>query len=90
MPVRVVSYNPDWEQWFRELREPILEKISDYIVDIVHVGSTSIDGMSAKPVIDIDILVDNWNNFQEIIKRLGELGYEHLGDLGIKEWRARE
>lgn len=88
MPVRVVSYNPDWKQWFKELREPILEKISDYIVDIVHFGSTSIEGMSAKPVIDIDILVDNWNNFPEIIKRLGELGYEYQGDLGIKEREA--
>jgi GrpB-like predicted nucleotidyltransferase (UPF0157 family) len=88
MPVRVVSYKPEWKQWFKELREPILEKISDYIVDIVHVGSTSIEDMSAKPLIDIDIIVDNWNNFPEIIKRLGELGYENKGDLGIKEREA--
>jgi GrpB-like predicted nucleotidyltransferase (UPF0157 family) len=88
MPVRVVSYNPEWKQWFKKLREPIYEKISDYIVDIVHVGSTSIEGMSAKPVIDIDVVVDNWNTFPKIIKCLGELGYEYQGDLGIKEREA--
>jgi GrpB-like predicted nucleotidyltransferase (UPF0157 family) len=88
MSVRVVSYNPEWEQWFKKLRKPIFEKLSDYIVDVVHVGSTSIKGMSAKPIIDIDILVDNWNNFPVIIKLLGELGYEHQGDLGIKEREA--
>ena len=88
MSVRVVSYNPEWKRWFQELREPILEKIDGYIVDIVHVGSTSIEGMSAKPVIDIDIVVDDWNPFPEIVKCLGELGYEHQGDLGIKEREA--
>lgn len=88
MPVDVVSYNPEWKRWFKELREPIWEKISDYVVDIVHVGSTSIEGMSAKPVIDIDITVDNWNKLPEIIKRLGELGYKHQGNLGIKEREA--
>ena len=88
MPVNVVSYNPEWRKWFKELREPIWEKIKDYIIDIVHVGSTSIEGMSAKPVIDIDIIVNNWNNCQEIIKHLNELGYEYRGDLGIKEREA--
>jgi GrpB-like predicted nucleotidyltransferase (UPF0157 family) len=44
--------------------------------------------MSAKPVIDIDIVVDNWNTFPEIKKCLGELGYEYQGDLGIKEREA--
>ena len=88
MSVIVVPYNPEWKQWFKELRAPIWGKISDYTIAIVHVGSTSIEGMSAKPVIDIDIVVDNWDNFTEIIKNLGELGYEHRGDLGIKEREA--
>lgn len=88
MPVSVVPYNPDWTLWFRELREPIWEKIRDYAVDVIHVGSTSIKGMSAKPVIDIDILVEDWKRFPEIVGRLHELGYKHQGDLGIKEREA--
>ena len=88
MPVEVVPYNPEWRQWFIELREPIWKQIGDLVVDIVHVGSTSVDEMSAKPVIDMDIVVDSWTNFPEIIEGLLELGYIHIGDLGIKEREA--
>jgi GrpB-like predicted nucleotidyltransferase (UPF0157 family) len=88
MPVKIVPYNPEWKQWFRELSEPILEKVSTNVENIVHVGSTSVEGMSAKPLIDIDIVIDNWNIFPEIIKSLEELGYEHQGNLGIKEREA--
>ena len=88
MPVDVVFYNPEWKEWFKELREPIWEKLSDYVVDIVHVGSTSVEGMSAKPVIDIDAVVDRWDHLPEILKLLDELGYKHQGNLGIKEREA--
>ena len=88
MPVSIIPYNNEWKQWFKELREPIWGKISDLIVDIVHVGSTSIEGMSAKPVIDMDILINDWTKFTEIVERLNTLGYVHVGNLGIKEREA--
>lgn len=84
MPVlEVVPYNPEWRNWFIELRLPIWESISDLVVDVVHVGSTSIEGMSAKPIIDIDIVFDDWGKFPLIVKRLGSIGYRHVGDLGV-------
>jgi GrpB-like predicted nucleotidyltransferase (UPF0157 family) len=85
MPILVVPYDAQWKRWFNELREPLWLKISDLIVDIVHVGSTSIEGMSAKPVIDMDIVIDDWAKFPEIVERLSALGYLHQGNLGIKE-----
>jgi len=88
MSVGVVPYNPEWKDWFNEICEPIWEKMEEYVVDIVHVGSTSVEGMSAKPVIDIDIVVNGWENFPEITEQLGELGYQHIGDLGINEREA--
>jgi len=88
MPVGVEAYNPDWVNWFEELRAPIWETISKYAVDVVHVGSTSIPGMSAKPIIDIDIVLDNWRVFPKIIEQLAVFGYRHIGDLGIKEREA--
>ncbi len=88
MPVEVVSYSPEWRQWFKELTEPIRYEIGEYIVDVVHIGSTSIVGMSAKPVIDIDIVIDDWNKFPQIVAGLSALGYTHFGDLGIKEREA--
>ncbi len=88
MPITVSPYNPEWVNWFHDLREPIWEQLNDLVIDIVHVGSTSITGMGAKPVIDIDIVVDTWTSFPEIVKRLEVLGYTHIGNLGIKEREA--
>ena len=88
MPVSVLSYDPEWALWFQELRGPIWEAVYDLAVDVIHVGSTSVLGMSAKPVIDIDIVVEDWGNFREIVRRLYGLGYEHQGDLGIREREA--
>ena len=88
MPVLVEPYNPDWSKWFEEIRAPIWEKISEYAVDMVHVGSTSVPGMSAKPVIDIDIVLDDWAIFPKIVKQLAIFGYRPIGDLGIKEREA--
>ena len=87
--VEVLPYDPAWHDWFLEIRSQIWSKLHDLIIDIVHVGSTSIEGMSAKPVIDIDVLVNHWNDFPLISKRLETLGYKHIGDLGISERETR-
>ena len=39
--------------------------------------------LAAKPVIDIDIILPQWERFGEVVRRLGTLGFEHRGDLGI-------
>ncbi len=83
MSVEVVSYNLEWRNWFLTIRNEIWPQVSDLVLDIVHVGSTSIEGLSAKPIIDMDIVVDDMSNFDEVKKRLARLGYEHEGDLGI-------
>jgi len=88
MPVEVVPFNNEWKQWFNELREPIWDKICAFAIEIVHVGSTSIEGMSAKPIIDMDIVIDDWSKFQPIVNQLKILGYVHVGNLGIKEREA--
>ena len=88
MPVEFVDYDPDWAIWFDEITEPIWDELRDYISGIVHVGSTSIEGMNAKPCIDIDIVVDDWEHFQKIVELLETLGYHHIGNLGIEEREA--
>ncbi|MBD3228944.1 MAG: hypothetical protein GF329_12215 [Candidatus Lokiarchaeota archaeon] len=88
MAIEVVPYNPEWSEWFKNITTPIWDSVREYIIDIVHIGSTSIVGMSAKPCIDIDIVIDDWVNFPKVIEGLALLGYEHIGDLGIKEREA--
>ena len=58
--------------------------VKDYAYSIVHVGSTAIPGLSAKPVIDLDIIVnDDDKTLQSVIHKLEDLGYIHLGERGI-------
>jgi GrpB-like predicted nucleotidyltransferase (UPF0157 family) len=83
MAIEVVPYNPEWKSWFLEIRNQIWPQVSDLVFDIVHVGSTSIEGMSAKPIIDVDIVVKNMDDFEAIKDRLSRIGYAHAGDLGI-------
>jgi GrpB-like predicted nucleotidyltransferase (UPF0157 family) len=84
MPVKVLPFNSEWREWFMEIRNQIWPHVSDLALDIVHVGSTSIEGMSAKPVIDMDILVPDMGDLEAIISRLARIGYAHQGNLGIE------
>ena len=85
MPVTLVErYNPEWPRWFEEIRAFLGEKISKACLRIEHVGSTSIPGMTAKPIIDL-ILVIEPEGWEEIKSLLEERGYYYRGDQGIKD-----
>lgn len=78
----VIPYNPDWVEEFKKIENELLVAIQHDIVSIEHVGSTSVEGLHAKPIIDIDIVVEN-DKFSIVKQRLKEIDYEHVGDLGI-------
>ena len=80
----VVEYNPKWAEQFEELRNVLFSSLKKVIIEIEHVGSTSIIGLKAKPIIDIDIIIKDDNKKKiQVISKLEELGYIHLGNLGI-------
>ena len=58
--------------------------IGDLILTIEHVGSTAIEGLSAKPIIDIDVVIESYAMLPIIIDRLGNEGYVHEGNLGVE------
>ena len=82
-PVIVVDYDPTWPATFERLRAPIWAVVSDIALAIEHVGSTSVPGLAAKPIIDISVVVPDGSAVRIGIERLAALGYEHQGDLGI-------
>ena len=86
--VIVVSYDEAWRYAFERIKCEIETAVGDLIVGIEHVGSTSVEGMSAKPCIDIDVVIRDYSAFDEIVSSLGEIGYVHEGDLGIKDREA--
>ena len=86
--VVVVPYDEAWKNAFEEIKTEIEAEIGDLIIGIEHVGSTSVEGMSAKPCIDIDVIIKDYSVFDEIVRKLGVIGYIHEVDLGIKDREA--
>jgi GrpB-like predicted nucleotidyltransferase (UPF0157 family) len=82
-PLIVVAYDPTWPTSFDVLRQHIWPAVADVAIAIEHVGSTSVPGLAAKPIIDIDVVVVP-DAMALAIKRLATIGYEHQGDLGIE------
>jgi GrpB-like predicted nucleotidyltransferase (UPF0157 family) len=82
-PIVVVDYDPHWPDLFRELRAPVVAALGELAVEVLHVGSTSVPGLSAKPIIDMDVVVADIRDVPVAIARLATLGYVHRGDLGI-------
>jgi len=86
--VVVVPYDEAWKSAFEEIRIEIEAEIGDLILGVEHIGSTSVEGMAAKPCIDIDVIIKDYSVFSEIVRKLGAIGYIHEGDLGIKDREA--
>lgn len=82
--VVVVPYDYKWKDEFEKIKLYLEKELQDSIIAIEHVGSTSVEGLSAKPIIDIDVIIKNYDSFQEVKSRLESLDYYYEGDLGIK------
>jgi len=84
MNVVIIDYNPQWPRDFESLRARIWPAVEDIAAAIEHVGSTSVPGLAAKPVLDIDIIVESEEGVRQAIERLATIGYTHRGNLGIE------
>ncbi|MGJ3509579.1 GrpB family protein [Enemella sp. A6] len=83
MPVEVVPYSESWPEQFELVAADLRRAVAGMTSALVeHVGSTSVPGLAAKPVIDIDIIVDS-GEVPAAIAALEAIGYVHRGDLGI-------
>lgn len=79
----IEEYTPDWRESFEQLKLLYQACLQDLILAIEHVGSTSVAGLAAKPVVDIDLVVEDEAAMRKVISQLATLGYHHRGDLGI-------
>lgn len=86
--VIVVPYDEAWKADFEAIKREIESAVGDLIIGIEHVGSTSVEGLSAKPCIDMDIVIKDYSVFEEVTRKLETIGYFHQGDFGIKEREA--
>src|SRR4030042_5217166 len=81
--LKLVPFNSEWENIFRNEKEKILHGIKDYIISIEHIGSTSIENIYSKPIIDICISIKKYDDGFKCETFLESIGYIYKGDFGI-------
>jgi GrpB-like predicted nucleotidyltransferase (UPF0157 family) len=79
----IQAYNEDWERDFKRIKAILETQLPLNQIEIEHIGSTSVPGLAAKAIIDIDIVYHRPQTFQEIKAGLERLDYIHHGDQGI-------
>ena len=77
-PIRIVDYDPEWPAMYDTEKELILSTVGELVVGIEHVGSTSVPGLGAKPIIDIMAAVLRLEDTVHIIGPLRSIGYTYV------------
>ena len=81
--VVVLPYDEQWKQDFLNIKAELTGALGQLALRIEHVGSTSVQGLSAKPIIDIDVVIKDYTLLGEVVCALEKIGYRHEGNLGI-------
>ncbi|KAG9759689.1 UPF0157-domain-containing protein, partial [Aureobasidium melanogenum] len=77
-PLEVVAYNPSWPNMFLKMEERITTALGETAVAVHHTGSTSVPGLPAKNIIDIDLVVRDITNEAEYVDKLESAGFKFL------------
>jgi GrpB-like predicted nucleotidyltransferase (UPF0157 family) len=76
--VVVCPYSEEWPNLFRNLRDDLIRLFSPTSIRVEHIGSTSVPGLSAKPVIDVLLGAESLADIESRTKLLSEHGYEYV------------
>ncbi|PRS80146.1 MULTISPECIES: GrpB family protein [Bacillus] len=77
--VFLVPWSVEWVKEFEMEKKRIVEVIGQYTVNVHHIGSTAVKGLSAKPIIDIAIEIDDFLDREQCVTALEGLGYSYKG-----------
>ena len=81
--ITVLNYDPEWPLKYERERKAIAEILDGNGISIYHIGSTSVPGLAAKPIIDMMAVVRSLEKVDDAREKFSELGYEYLGEFGI-------
>jgi GrpB-like predicted nucleotidyltransferase (UPF0157 family) len=81
--VRVVKYDANWPLRFQALEARVRSVLVARVARVEHIGSTSVPGLAAKPILDVDVVVRTAADLEPGIRLLEKSGYLHEGDLGV-------
>jgi GrpB-like predicted nucleotidyltransferase (UPF0157 family) len=71
----VADYDPEWPRWFEQAAREIRAALADKVLSLDHVGSTSVPGLAAKPLIDINLVVADTTDEAAYVPPLEAIGY---------------
>ena len=81
--IEVKEYDPKWPRTFERIRAYVWPAVQHAAMSLEHVGSTSVPGLRAKPIIDACIVVASSRDIPHVVKALARIGYVHSGNLGV-------
>jgi GrpB-like predicted nucleotidyltransferase (UPF0157 family)/predicted GNAT family N-acyltransferase len=81
--IKIVPYQSNWPEMFEAEAKLIQQALGSTCIAIHHIGSTSVPGLCAKPIIDILPVVKNIQEVDGATKAMEQLGYEAKGEFGI-------
>ena len=81
--IEVVEYSADWPRVFEQEEAAILAACRPWITEVHHIGSTSVPGLAAKPILDVLPVAAGTAEALEAVSRMTALGYRYRGENGI-------
>ena len=81
--IEVVPYHPQWPEMFAIEAELIKQALGPNCLSVHHIGSTSVPGLSAKPILDILPIVRDIQVVDHVTQAMQALGYTAKGEYGI-------
>jgi GrpB-like predicted nucleotidyltransferase (UPF0157 family) len=81
--VMLEEYDRNWHSNFQNESKLIMSILGDLVIDIQHFGSTSIEGLKAKPIIDILVGLKSFDQIDQLINEMQEAGYIYAHWAGI-------
>lgn len=81
--IEVVDWSPRWAEQFEEVADVLRRALAAVpSARVEHVGSTSVPGLAAKPILDVDVVVEPGEE-PAAVAALESVGHVHRGDLGV-------
>lgn len=82
--ITIEEYNIKWESEFNKLQIIINNAMEELVLSVEHVGSTAVKGLVSKSILDIDIVIEEYGIFPEVVTKLEAIGYYHQADWSLK------
>nr|WP_239253911.1 GrpB family protein [Listeria ilorinensis] len=81
--IEVVPHRTEWQSHFKAEKAVLEKQLAERIIALYHIGSSSVVGLSAKPIIDMLLVTDDLEKLDLASPLFEQLGYEVMGEFGI-------